>query len=310
MIYTITLNPALDIELTVPEMAFDAVLRTTAERIDCGGKGFNVSRVLNALGTRSTALGFVGGYTGIKLKQGLEGLGIKTDFVQTVGETRTNISVINEEHSHYLKVNETGPSVTPEELETLLKKVRDHVKARDWWVMAGSIPPGVPDDFYAQIIKIVEDAGARTLIDTTGEALKLACEAGVFLAKPNKYEAETLLGCKINSTEDAMHAANKIHQMGAQVAVISLGKEGAIASDKTGAWMAHSPSISERNPIGAGDALVAGLVWGYGRRNAVETSLAWGVACGAAAAAQDGTGVGERDMVSELVKKVKVEKVG
>lgn len=309
MIYTLTLNPALDLELITPEVRFDEVLRATSQRVDYGGKGFNVSRVLNALGTPSLAMGFVGGHVGDTLQSGLAELGIRTDFVRTSGETRTNISIVPEDRGHYLKINEAGPIVSVEEQAELIAKVRQYVRARDWWVMAGSLPPGVPEDFYACVIKIVQENGARALLDANGDALTLGCQAGVFLAKPNRVEAEKLVGFEIHTREDAVRAAEAIHEMGVQVVVISLGRDGAVALEGEHIWAAVPPQISQRNPIGAGDALVAGLVWGYGRRDELKTSLTWGIACGSAAASQEGTGVGPRDLVSQMVKQVVVEKV-
>ena len=112
MIYTVTLNPALDRELAVAAVAFDEVLRATDSRVDCGGKGFNVSRMLASLGAESVALGFAGGRTGEALRDGLRALGITTDFVEIAGETRTNVSIVTHDHAHYIKVNEPGPTIT------------------------------------------------------------------------------------------------------------------------------------------------------------------------------------------------------
>lgn len=165
MIYTLTLNPALDRELTVPAFAFDKVLRATAVRVDWGGKGFNVSRALTALGAESIALGFVGGVTGESLRVGLAELGIRTDFVQVAGETRTNVSIVTEDHTHYLKVNDPGPTITLAEQTALLQKIRAFAQPGDWWVLAGSLPPGVPANFYAQVIQLVQSAGGHAALD-------------------------------------------------------------------------------------------------------------------------------------------------
>ncbi|MGB5061040.1 MAG: PfkB family carbohydrate kinase, partial [Candidatus Promineifilaceae bacterium] len=173
MIYTVTLNPAVDKELVVPELAFDSVLRAGKTRVDFGGKGFNVSRMLQALGSESTAIGFAGGKSGDLLREGLESLGIGIDFVPVSGETRTNVSVVTEPASHYLKVNEPGPTISASELDELRRKVRALSREGDWWVLAGSLPPGVPTAVYAHLIADIQAAGGRVILDTSGEALGL-----------------------------------------------------------------------------------------------------------------------------------------
>ena len=163
MIYTLTLNPAVDRELTVPVVEFDAVLRAIDARIDFGGKGFNVSRLLKGMGVASTAVGFLGGRTGEILQDGLLALGIDTDFVWVPDETRTNISIVTPSHSHYLKVNEKGPVVDPAKQEELLGKIDFLTRPGDWWVLAGSLPPGVTDDFYARIIRVLHLHQAKAI---------------------------------------------------------------------------------------------------------------------------------------------------
>jgi len=164
MIYTVTLNPAIDRELTVPLIEFDEVLRATESRIDYGGKGFNVSRMLTALGAQTVALAFGGGRAGVVLREGLEGLGIGTDFVEISGETRTNVSIVTRDRGHYVKVNEPGPTIAEDERAALAAQVRARARGGDWWVLAGSLPPGVAPAFYADLIHDIQAAGARVLL--------------------------------------------------------------------------------------------------------------------------------------------------
>jgi 1-phosphofructokinase family hexose kinase len=306
MIYTLTLNPALDRELTVPDLVFDEVLRATALRIDYGGKGFNVSRALAALGAESVALGFVGGKTGEKLEAGLASLGISTDFTWVSEETRTNISVVAENQPHYLKVNESGSAVTPAEQDALMAQVRKLAQPGDWWVLAGSLPPGAAPTIYADLVQEIQSAGGHAVLDTSGAPLRYGCEAGPFLAKPNAHEAGELTGLQVDSPERVRAVARAIHSLGVRIVLISLGKAGALLSDGENAWMAHPPEIEERNPIGAGDASVAGLVWGLSQDLPLPDVLRWSVACGAAAASLDGTAVGTYTMVDGLVQRVRI----
>jgi 1-phosphofructokinase family hexose kinase len=199
MIYTLTLNPAVDRELTVPAMEFDAVLRAAESRVDFGGKGFNVSRLLKNLDTPSTAVGFLGGRSGELLQDGLRGLGIGADFVWIPGETRTNISIVTEPPSHYIKVNEKGPPVEQEKQDELLAKIDSIASPGDWWVLAGSLPPCVGNDFYAQIVKVLNRHGAKAVLDTTGETLRLGCAEHPYLVKPNAEEAGTLTGFPVET---------------------------------------------------------------------------------------------------------------
>ncbi len=307
MIFTLTLNPALDRELTVPALAFDKPLRATAFRVDCGGKGFNVSRALAALGEKSIALGFSGGKTGEMLEAELESLGVTRDLVQIAGETRINVSVVTDDHKHYIKVNEPGPTITPAEQDTLLQKIRTLAQSGDWWVLSGSLPPGIPSDFYATVIKEVQSVGAKALLDTSGDPLLYGCEAVPFLVKPNESEAIALTGVKIETIDDVREAADQIHALGVEIVIISLGKMGALLSDGEHTWLAEPPLIIEHNPVGAGDALIAGSVWGLSHNLSWPLVLRWGVACGAAAASLDGTAMGSHSLVEQLVPQVQIK---
>jgi 1-phosphofructokinase family hexose kinase len=306
MIYTLTLNPALDRELTVPDLVFDEVLRATSLRIDYGGKGFNVSRALAALGAESVALGFVGGKTGEKMEAGLSSLGIPTDLTWVAEETRTNVSVVAENAAHYIKVNESGPTVTPAEQDALIAKVDGLANPGDWWVLSGNLPPGVSETIYADLIRRIRAAGARAILDTSGAPLRHGCEVRPFLVKPNANETSELVGMPVETPEEVRAAAQLIHSLGVRVVLISLGKAGALLSDGENAWMAEPPEIKERNPIGAGDASVAGLVWGLSQGLPLPDVLRWSVASGAAAASLDGTAVGSYTMVESLAQQVKI----
>ena len=307
MIYTLTLNPAIDRELTVAEVQFDSVLSAVKSQVDFGGKGFNVSRLLKSMGMPSTALGFVGGRTGERLRSGLQALDIGTDFVSISGETRTNISIVTEKHDHYIKVNEKGPLVNEAQQHELLDKIASIAAAGDWWVLAGSLPPGVPDSFYAQIIEILNQQQAISILDTTGESLRLGCEAKPFLVKPNAEETQKLTGLPVDTVSQIAIAAAELRKMGAQHVVISLGKKGALLQNEDCTWLIHSPKVKEKNPIGAGDSMVGGLVWALSQGYPLKESLGWGAASGAATASMSGTEVGSRALIEELFQQVTYE---
>jgi 1-phosphofructokinase family hexose kinase len=309
MIYTLTLNPAVDRELTVPAMEFDSVLRASESRVDFGGKGFNVSRLLKGLGASSTAVGFLGGRTGELLQDGLQNLGIGTDFVWVSGETRTNISIVTQAHDHYIKVNEKGPLVDGVKQEELLRKIDSLAKPGDWWVLAGSLPPGVADDFYARIVYVLNKHGAHAILDTSGESLRLGCAEKPYLVKPNVEEARVLTGLSMDTPSEIAAAAAEVCRMGAQNVVVSMGKAGALLHTVDETWLTHTPKIQEKNPIGAGDSMVGGLVWALTQEIKLKEALGWGVASGAATASLPGTEVGTRPLIEELFSEVRFERL-
>jgi 1-phosphofructokinase family hexose kinase len=309
MIYTLTLNPAVDRELTVPAMEFDSVLRASESRVDFGGKGFNVSHLLKSMGASSTAVGFLGGRAGELLQDGLQSLGIGTDFVWVPGETRTNVSIVTQSHEHYIKVNEKGPLVDEAKQEELLNKIDSASKPGDWWVLSGSLPPGVRNDFYASVLHVLDKHGAHGILDTSGESLKLGCAAKPYLVKPNADEAHVLTGLPMDTPSEIAAAAAEIRRLGAQNIVVSMGKAGALLNTAEGTWLTHSPKITEKNPIGAGDSMVGGLIWALTQGLPLKEALGWGVASGAATASLPGTEVGSRPRIEKLFAQVNYERL-
>ncbi|MFO7684413.1 MAG: 1-phosphofructokinase [Chloroflexota bacterium] len=306
MIYTITLNPAADKELVVPSIEFDTVLRSEKVHVDYGGKGFNVSRLLMSLGAPSVALGFAGGSSGELLRDGLESLGIDTDFTWVAGETRTNISIVTEIPSHYVKVNEPGPTISAQELDAMRQKVKKLARHGDWWVLAGSLPPGAPDTIYADLIYTIQAAGGFVILDTSGAALRHGCAARPFLAKPNDAEVHSLTGLPVNTLAERATAAKAVQAAGVSTVVLSLGKAGALLVADQQVWQAESPTITESNPIGAGDSMVGGLVWALSQGMPLTEAVTWGIACGAATASMPGTAVGPKSLIESLQPQVKL----
>ena len=306
MIFTLTLNPALDLEYRVDRIEMGEIHRSVPARADWGGKGFNVSRVLRVLGEESTAVGFAGGHTGRRLAEGLEALGIRTELVWTAGETRTNISVVGADGG-YIKVNEPGPEIAAADVERLLERVSELTGAGDLWVMSGSLPRGVAADFYAAAIRRAKARGGRVLLDTSGKALAAAWRAGPDLLKPNAEEAAELTGLAVTNAEEAVRAARAILAGGAARVVLSMGGQGAAALEGEQAWFAPPLEVAAANPVGAGDALVAGLAAGLARGWSLPELLRLGSACGACAAATPGTGIGPRAEIDSLFAAAQVQ---
>ncbi|MCA9231257.1 MAG: 1-phosphofructokinase [Planctomycetales bacterium] len=302
MIYTVTLNPAVDRELTVPSIEFDTVLRAAKQQTDIGGKGFNVSRMIRQLGGESVALGLVGGHAGKFLCNGLDDLGIATDFVWLAEETRTNTSIVAISEDQYLKVNETGPTVSPAEQAELVGKILRTVSRRDWCVLSGSLPPGISPSFYAELIEKLQQVGARAILDTSGEALSRGVEAAPEIVTPNLAEATELTGCA-----DPVAAAQALRRRGARQVIITLGSRGAVLLEHDSLYQVTPPEIVERNAIGAGDALVAGIVFGLEDGMPLHEALRWGVACGTVAAGLAGTAFGDLKSVRQVFDQLHIE---
>jgi 1-phosphofructokinase family hexose kinase len=305
-IYTVTLNPALDRSLIVSQIVFGEVLRANSSQLDWGGKGFNVSRALKALGQDSLAMGYVGGATGSLLERGLHSLGIQTDFTYIAGETRTNTVIIEAATEKYIKVNEAGPIIQPTEQAAFLDKVASRVAPGDIWAFSGSLPPGLAVDFYAKLIRLVQAKGALACLDTSGPALQAGVEARPFLVKPNLVEAQDCSGLKAGSDNDLLAIRNTFLAQGIQLLALSLGAHGLLLASPHQTVQARPPLVIARNPTGAGDCLLAGLIWALARDCPLPDAARWGVAAGTAAAVQEGTAVGSQAEVARLFSAVTV----
>ncbi|MEM9777817.1 MAG: 1-phosphofructokinase family hexose kinase [Chloroflexota bacterium] len=297
MIYTLTLNPAIDREYRVSEITFDSVLRATETRSDPGGKGFNVSRMVAQLGAPTTAVAFAAGKAGEWLEEQLQGLGIATNFVWVEGETRTNTTVVAD-HQH-IKVNEAGPEICDRSIAELLQTVRSQVKPGDWWVLAGSLPPGVPSNFYAQLVGLIQSAGGMVFLDTSGEPLRQALNSQPNWIKPNEKEAADVSG-----TETPADALAWFVKQGLDNVVISLGKEGSMFLQGDRAIGLKPPKILEQNPIGAGDAFVGGMVYGLVNNEARGDAIRLGLVCGSLAASKPGTDFGTKEEIETLLNQL------
>src|SRR5689334_18991207 len=207
MIITVTPNPALDRTLTVPELVFDEMVRASDSRLDLDGKGVNVSKALRSLGAATLMIGFAGGPAGEQLERGLAAQRYATEFTHVAGETRTNTIIIDAATNRYVKANEPGPTLQPDELAAFFAHARERVRPGDLWILSGSLPPGAAADFYAQLVRLVQEHGAHALLDTSGDALRHGSAARPYLVKPNAGEARFLTGQPIDGDAGAIRAS-------------------------------------------------------------------------------------------------------
>lgn len=282
MIFTLTPNPSIDRSLTIPEIRFNAVLRSQKVRLDWGGKGFNVSRSLQQFGIESLAMAWVGGGSGKMLADGLQKMGIQTDFVWVDEETRTNTMIIEADGGWHIKVNEPGPPISKSDVDQLFQKVETYAKKGDLWILSGSLPPDVPETFYGDLIKLLKSRGAKVVLDASGVPLRLGCKEAPFLVKINIFEASQMVGFAIEDTEDAKRAALPFLRMGVTVFGLTMGDAGFLLANQKTMVYASAPRITVRNAAGSGDSLLAGLIYAQGQGLDLVEAARWAVATGSA----------------------------
>ena len=278
MIVTLTANPSVDRTIEVDALVRGAVLRASANRVDPGGKGVNISRALVAHRLRTLAVLPTGGVEGHQLAGLLAADGIETALVPIAGSVRCNISVA-EPDGTVTKLNETGPSLGPGELDAMAEALVAAARGADWVVLAGSLPPGAPTDYYATLIKELGSLGVRIALDSSEAAFDRALDAEPDLIKPNRQELAEAAGVPVRTLGEAVAAAQRLRDRGARAVLASLGADGAVLVDEAGAAYGEAVAVSPRSSVGAGDAMLAGfLAAGGAGTNALAEALAWGAA--------------------------------
>ena len=246
-------------------LKFNEILRAEPALLDWGGKGLLVSRGLVALGQPSLALGWVGGGTGKTLEDGLNKFGIKTDFVWVDGETRTNTVIQEESNDWYMLVNETGPHVPPGAVDEMIAKASKYANPGDIWVTAGSLPPGVPEDFFASLIRMLKAKGVHVVFDATGPSFKLGVKEVPWMLYPEVFEAERLVGFEIRNFDMAKRAAMNFLQQGIEYVALMLENRGSLLSSRSQMVMVSPLKVPVMRVTGARSAFCAGLVDGFVR---------------------------------------------
>ena len=309
MIITVTLNPAVDQNLELERLIPGDTNRVLDSRIDPGGKGINVSRVLRELGRESLAAGLAPGSLGRFIEHSLLEQGILCDFVHTRGQTRTNLTVVDESAHETTLLSYRGPEIDPRHMQTLEARLRRFISAGDWLVVAGSIPPPIEPEAYARLIQLGRQLGAHTVLDADAEALAAGLTGQPDLVKSNHHEAERLLGTSLKDDTKLLEAAEAMRNAGAATAIITAGSRGAVAVGEEGAWWSWPPQTEVVSAVGAGDALLAGLLMKLEEGAGMEEALRWGTAAGAAACLTQGTQLCRRDDFTQLLPDVRVEQI-
>ena len=300
MIYTITFNPALDYIVKMDDFNLGHVNRSSCESVYAGGKGINVSIVLNNLGVKSKALGFIAGFTGQEIEREVREFGCDTDFIKLKnGMSRINVKIKADVES---EINGGGPDIPEEALEELYEKLNCLTEG-DILVLAGSIPKTMPVDIYEKIMESLQDQGVKFIVDTTGESLLKVLKYKPFLIKPNHHELGDLFNIKLNGNDEIIEYAKKLKEMGARNVLISMAGDGAILIKENGEVITSNvPKGKVKNSVGAGDSMVAGFIAGYLEVNDIERGFKLGVATGSASAFSEG--LATKDYVYELLNQI------
>ncbi|WP_409300934.1 1-phosphofructokinase [Peribacillus sp. SCS-155] len=280
MIYTVTLNPSIDYIVEVDNFQPGHLNRTNREAKFPGGKGINVSRVLNRIGIENIALGFVGGFTGSFVKNFLNKESVHTDFIEVAGDTRINIKLKTGDET---EINGLGPDINKEDYQGLIKKL-GKLETGNTLVLAGSVPAAIPDDFYETVTKTCSERGVKVVVDTSGPALLDVLKHRPFLIKPNHHELGEIFDTQINSAAEAAKYAGKLLEKGAQHVIVSMGGDGAVLCADGKTYMSNVPKGKAVNTVGAGDSLVAGFTGMYSKTGNLLKSFKYGIAAGSATA--------------------------
>lgn len=311
MIITLTLNPSVDQTVFVRGLEVGQVNRFHESQLDPAGKGINVSRMVHRLGWPTIAFGFLGGEIGRLAEHALENEGVPYHFVQVPGQTRLNVTIVDEATNSATSLYGPGPAVDCNHLDRLSELIRFWLKAGKVLVLAGSLPKDVPNGLYAEYIKQAHEVGLEDVIlDTDGEGFRLGVAAKPFLIKPNVSEAERMLGRSLPDLAAIACAAREIQDRGIAVVVISMGGQGAVCASGGHVWHVVPPKVQLRSTVGSGDSLVAGLAVARARGDEVIDGLRLGTAAGAATAMTAGTSLGHAEDVAALVPQVEIHEIG
>lgn len=287
MIVTLTVNPAIDRTIQVDRLAFEDRAYILSSKDTPGGRGINSSSVIHSFGGKTIAVLPAGGATGARFEEFLKDCGFPIVIVRIRNKVRTNLTIMDR-HGLTVKLNEHGPKLDAGEVSKLEKAVRGKLDHAHWLMLCGSLPPGVPDDFYARLIAHARRMKVKTLLDTDGEALRHGIEAKPTVVKPNQAEAERLLNTALLTRTHFLNAARQMHRMGAESVVLSLGSRGVVAAFNNELLEVIPPRIDVVSPIGAGDALAAAYLWAMENKDDYHDALRWCVATGTASAALPG----------------------
>jgi 6-phosphofructokinase 2 len=289
-IHTLTMNPAIDVSTTVERVVPDRKLRCERPRLDPGGGGINVARVVHRLGGNCVAFYAAGGHTGRLLRDLLDHEGLDHQAIEIEGSTRENFAVIDRTDGRQYRLVMPGPRLSVAEWERCIDVLMSARPKADYIVASGTLPEGVPSDFYARLARQARERNVLLVVDTCGEALRAVAEVQVHLLKPNRAEVQQLLGRPVSEERDLSQALQEFVGRGqAEAVVVSLGAEGALLATREGTEHLAAPRVPVVSRIGAGDSMVAGIVYALARGDSTREAALLGLAAGTATVMTPGT---------------------
>jgi len=305
-IVTITFNPCIDKSTKISSLVPEKKLRCAPPKFEPGGGGLNVSRVIKKLGGESLAIFPVGGYSGRFLQKLAEDEGIRIETVDIKNHTRENLIVFDNSNNQQYRFGMPGPELFEEEWKKCLEVLQKQEET-EFIIASGSLTEGVPLDIYAQIASIAKSKNAKLIVDTSGEALKHAVNEGVFMIKPNLHELSSLVGKEEVVASEVDDVAKQIINEGrCEIIVVSLGPAGAMAVTKNDVFQMAPPVVKRKSTVGAGDSMVAGMVYSLSNGKSIKEAVRYGIACGTAATLNEGTELSKKEDVEKLYSQVRV----
>lgn len=286
-IYSVTLNPSIDVPIALDAVHLGETNRCISTTVEPGGKALNASRVIKRLGGSTIAYGFIGGITGALLQRRLDDEGVPHAFDEIDGLTRLDVMVFERTNQRRTRLLPSGPTLDAANIERLRRRL-ESVPPGSVVVLGGSVPPGLPIDVYRDLVAWLDARSIRCIVDTSGPALAMVLAARPAFVKPNEEEAAEILGSPVRSDEDALEAARVLQRRGARAVVVSQGERGAIAVDSTAAWKVEVPIVDVCSTVGSGDSMVGGLALALSRNAALSEALRVGAAAGTATACSPG----------------------
>ena len=307
MIVTLTINPTIDRVISVDRLAFEDRAYINSTRESAGGRGIIASCVIHAFGGQTLALLICGGAAGKRLEEHLQHDNLPFQVVPVANEIRTNLT-ITDKHGLTVNLNEAGPTLSKEEVTRVEQAVAGTLDRASWLMICGSLPPGVPPEFYGMLIASARKKKVKTLLHADGEALRHGIEERPTVVTPNQQEADRLLGRTLLTRTHYLEAAERIRTMGPESVVLSLGSRGAVGAFREGLFEALPPRVDAVCPIGAGDALSAAYTWAMERKNHAVDALRWGVAAGTASARLPGMAFASLAQTEEIYRQVELRR--
>lgn len=309
-ILTVTMNPSIDVSASTGKVVPVRKLRCTDVQRDPGGGGINVARVIKRLGGDCRALYPAGGLSGRLLRRLLDDEGIASIPVEVASETRDSFTVLDEASGQQYRFVLPGAVLDRDEWQACLDRVPSLADPPRYVVASGSLPPGVPEEFYANLARVADTLGARTVVDTSGSALGAALEHGVYLVKPNLRELRDLTGRTMERENDWVDAAaGLVRSGGAEIVALTLGDRGALLVGRDVCLRAEAIPVNIASAVGAGDSFLAAMVWALVSGRILEDAFRYGVAAGTAALLTPGTDLSRRDDIERLYNDVALTKL-